>query len=220
MKQNINYSEKTDYNIEYFTLFNNFLAFKAQIISSNIFSKKETVFEGIGLKDEINDKKMNFKCLYKPYKKEVLEVINKNLFNPELYEDFFIENPFSYIENNSSKNIILLKIDTYERKIYDHSREVPTAFLFDNINGCITSKKYNLNTILKTLSKRDDVVIINNSLCNPIFTFKKSDTESYDYIKFLWLPTVTKYKEIRDKTSIYEINKYILKNILKIEIAC
>ena len=154
MKTQINYSETTEYNIETISLFNDFLIYKTNKTIQTTYKKKTISFEGIAHKKNISDKKVDFKCLFKAYKKEILEIINKNIFNENLYLEYLIEEPFSFIEKNSLEDIVLLKIDTYEQKIYDPHREIPTAFMFDNINGNITDRKYDLNKVIEKLSDK------------------------------------------------------------------
>lgn len=96
----------------------------------------------------------------------------------------------------------LIQADISSHMIFDVNHEpLPVAIYFSYTDGSIKSSSYNLDTLAKILSKRNDVKLL---VDNELIPYYNNDSGSERYSEFIWRPTVKEYRKMWKKCLSYK----------------
>jgi hypothetical protein len=169
-----------------------------------INGKEEYLNEGICyLKDllELKDNKGLPGIDLTVYKKDVENVfINNSPNNIHFYEKIKplkIDNPYTYIENNTDWG--LYSISFSSNSIYDYNKEeLPKGIYFDYINGHISNDVFDLEDMLEKLQKRKDIKFAKDEDKILEIPYYNRERDRNRYLKFIWTPNKEDYDTIKN----------------------
>ncbi|MBP1308863.1 hypothetical protein JOD82_001883 [Paenibacillus sp. 1182] len=182
---------------------------------TQIEGKQDSISEGISTPEKIasvnNDKvvpKMEKLCLFKKGVEEAHK--EENIFvDSTRYNQFYIQKPFSYIEEFGTEEVMLLKSEGYSHNLYtlDGDRLMHPIHFDD-----IYEEYYDLYPIIETLNKRDDIRWKRSKLNNSYFIFTLGGRR----LEFRYLPTNEIWAEIKYLKNSFDVRDYLKKDVLGI----
>lgn len=150
MKKTIEINYMVKRKIDYIVLNRDLLAFKESVyINEELFKQKE----GLVTKENLSNLKENNPIVgsnYSLYFFEILEFSRNILIfgDKQLIEKFSINNPYSYVLENGTNNVLALFIPYSNHNMCDiHNKRQPKAINFDYIMGGLINNNYDLEEV-------------------------------------------------------------------------
>jgi hypothetical protein len=150
---------------------------------------------------------------YTLYKKEVRDVVRRYPYGwDKLFaglKEMHIDNPYSYLQENSYETVELLHYSGHDGNLYDMTKTAqPKAIHFEYISAHMNNRRYDLEEVVRTLEKRDDIIWVDQRKTWEKLGEDGSKIQSIPYynaeedmthcLDFIWTPSDEDFKKVLD----------------------